>query len=178
MSPSRVAACIGVGTLLVAWLASAVGVPRQARHARAPRPAPEDARVMALASDVQSQATRLRQRLASPTSLQPIARNPFSFAARERLRAEPAAAAVRIDEPPSLVEPIATEPELVLIGVAENTTAEGVVRTAMIAGGGDQLFMVIQGESVGGRYEVVAIGADAVELKDTTTGATRRLALR
>jgi hypothetical protein len=177
MSPSRVAACIGVGTLLVAWLASAVGVPRQARYARAPRPAPEDARVVALANDVQSQAARLRQRLAAPTVLQPPARNPFSFATRERFVARRVSAAVAAEpEPP--VDPIVTEPELALIGVAENRTASGLVRTAMIVGAADQLFMVGQGEAIDGRYEVVAIGADAVELKDMTTGATRRLALR
>jgi hypothetical protein len=38
--------------------------------------------------------------------------------------------------------------------------------------------MVVAGETVGARYRVTAVGADAVELSDLVTGATRRLALR
>lgn len=70
------------------------------------------------------------------------------------------------------------EPVLQLIGVAENTHDGGVVRTAMITGGHDELMMVGRGQRVLGRYEVVAVGVDAVELKDLETGAVRRLALR
>jgi hypothetical protein len=65
-----------------------------------------------------------------------------------------------------------------LIGIAEDKADGGVVRTAMITGEAEDLFLVVRGDSVAGRYEVVAIGADAVELKDLTTGAIRRLALR
>jgi hypothetical protein len=38
--------------------------------------------------------------------------------------------------------------------------------------------MVKEGEILGGRYRVVAVGADAVELSDLVTGAVRRLGLR
>jgi hypothetical protein len=38
--------------------------------------------------------------------------------------------------------------------------------------------MVAEGQELAGRYRVSAVGADAVELKDLVTGATRRLALR
>jgi hypothetical protein len=38
--------------------------------------------------------------------------------------------------------------------------------------------MVVVGDAVLGRYRVEAIGADAVELKETATGAVRRLARR
>jgi hypothetical protein len=70
------------------------------------------------------------------------------------------------------------EPELTLIGVAEQPTAAGLVRTAMIAGPGDELLMVVEGQQIGGRYRVSAVGADAVELQDLATGATRRLVLK
>jgi hypothetical protein len=71
-------------------------------------------------------------------------------------------------------------PDLVLdlAGVAEQNTAGGVKRTAMVAAPGDQLYMVTEGQELAGRYRVSAVGADAVELKDLVTGATRRLALK
>ena len=53
-----------------------------------------------------------------------------------------------------------------------------MVRTAVIVGPSDELFMVTEGQEVAGRYRVSAIGADAVELKDPATGAVRRLILR
>ncbi len=65
-----------------------------------------------------------------------------------------------------------------LMGVAEQKTEAGLKRTAMIGAPGDQLFMVSEGQEVAGRYRVSAVGADAVELRDLLTGATRRLALR
>ena len=40
---------------------------------------------------------------------------------------------------------------------------------------GDALYMVIAGQAVADRYQVTAIGADAVELKDLVTGGYRRL---
>ena len=67
---------------------------------------------------------------------------------------------------------------VVTVGIAEQKTDAGLKRTAMIGAPGDQLFMVSEGEEVSGRYRVSAVGADAVELRDLLTGATRRLALR
>ena len=51
------------------------------------------------------------------------------------------------------------------------------VRTAILSGLGD-VFLVKAGEIVASRYEVVAVGADAVELRDLGTGRTLRLGLR
>jgi hypothetical protein len=67
---------------------------------------------------------------------------------------------------------------LELAGVAEQNTDAGVKRTAIVAAPGDQFYMVTEGQELAGRYRVSAVGADAVELKDLVTGATRRLALR
>jgi hypothetical protein len=64
------------------------------------------------------------------------------------------------------------------MGIAEDTTPQGVQRTAIISGDGDALFMVTEGQSVGERYKVTKIGADAVELEDLVTHAYRRIALR
>jgi len=38
--------------------------------------------------------------------------------------------------------------------------------------------MVTPGQRILGRYDVISVGEDAVELKDVQTGATRRLILR
>jgi len=67
---------------------------------------------------------------------------------------------------------------LSLMGIAEDATQEGPHRTAVIGGTGDALYMVTEGQSFADRYEVTAISADAIELKDLVTGGYRRLALR
>jgi hypothetical protein len=48
----------------------------------------------------------------------------------------------------------------------------------MITADSDELFMLIEGDTLGGRYRVKSVGADVVELTDLVTTATRRLALR
>jgi hypothetical protein len=103
-------------------------------------------------------------------------RNPFSFGSTPRPRRAPAAiaAAAPIDPAPAVPLP----PALTLMGIAEETTPQGLRRTAVIGGDGDTLFMVTEGQAVGDRYKVTKIGADAVELEDVVTKAYRRLALR
>ena len=64
------------------------------------------------------------------------------------------------------------------MGVAEETTAAGPKRTAVIGGEGDTIYMVGEGDAVADRYRVTKIGADAVELEDVVSKAYRRLALR
>jgi hypothetical protein len=136
-------------------------------------PSADDARIAGLARDVQSQAARLRQRLATAPPLQPSSRNPFAFDVRELPTPRPTLSAV-----PEAAGDVATdEPALRLIGIAEDRQPTGLVRTAVIAGDGDQLHMVIEGQTIAGRYRVLVVSADAVELEDLTTGVTRRLVL-
>lgn len=133
----------------------------------------------ALAADVQAQAGRLRQRLSAAPAPQGQERNPFTFSSSQAATVA-RAPVVRAAAPPSIAPaPVEIpEPVLQLIGVAEDTKAGTLVRTAMITGGYDELMMVVPGQRVLNRYEVMAVGADAVELKDLETGATRRLVLR
>ena len=178
MNASRAAAWIIGAAVCGAWLASAAGVTRQARLMRvSPKPA-DVVQFEALAADVQAQAGRLRERLANAPAPRAAERNPFRFSASPVPRR--AAAAAR--PAPVVLEPAAPvdvrEPALELIGVAETRKPEGVVRTALITGGYDELMMVTAGQRILGRYDVVAVGADAVELKDLQTGGTRRLLLR
>ena len=168
MTPARAATYLVGALLLAAWLASAAGVGRPPFQG-VPRRSAESVQLDTVALNVQSQASRLRQRLAAAPALQAPIRNPFTFAARE-----PAAKAAR---PRTLAPPIADpplpEPELVLLGVAE----QGSTRTAMI-GSGDELLMATEGQTLAGRYRVAKVGADAIELVDLGTGATRRLFLK
>jgi hypothetical protein len=127
----------------------------------------------AVALTGQSQAARLRQRLAATPSLQPPTRNPFTFAAREPVAASAGAIRPRLLATPVVPDPPLPEPALVLLGVAE----QGSTRTAMI-GFGDELLMATEGQTLANRYRVSKVGADGIELVDLGTGATRRLFLR
>jgi hypothetical protein len=175
MSASRVAAWIIGAAVCGAWLASAAGVTRQARGVRtAPRPA-EAVQFDALAADVQAQAGRLREQLASAPVPREVERNPFRFSTRQQRR--PVVAA-DLPPPPAPIVPDVREPVLELIGVAETKKGDDLVRTAMITGGYGELMMVTVGQRILGRYDVDAVGPDAVELKDFETGTIRRLVLR
>lgn len=137
-----------------------------------PRRSAEAEQLDVVAASVQSQALRLRERLASAPAPQAPLRNPFTFAERE-IAPPPAAPKPPATQIPAFVQRLIAEPDLVLLGVAE----EGSVRTAMI-GSGDELLMATEGQTVAGRYRVGKVSADAVELIDLGTGATRRLSLR
>ena len=178
--PYRVATWIFAGVVATAWLASAAGVTRNPRTPpRVAQPSPEAAALDSLVTDVQTQASRLRARLESaPTPAAPF-RNPFSFVERQAPVARPART---VEAPPPVVAAapiVPAEPPLQLIGIAEKKTGDTIVRTAMLApGDADALIMATAGQKILGAYEVVAVSADAVALKDLVTGATRTLVLR
>src|SRR4051812_37885159 len=176
MAPARAAAYLGGATLLIAWLASAAGVSRVHSSPPVERRPSDLVQLDAVAADVQSQAVRLRTRLAAAPAPDSSRRNPFMFVMREPAVRRAAPHAIALEKMPAAP----AEPDLVmeLMGVAEQKTDAGLKRTAMIGAPGDQLFMVSEGQEVAGRYRVSAVGADAVELQDLLTGATRRLALR
>jgi hypothetical protein len=172
MTPARAATYLVGAILLAAWLASAAGVARP-HLLPVPRRSAESMQMDAVAITVQSQAARLRHRLAAaPTPRAPI-RNPFTFAAREPVAASAVALRPRTLPAPVVADPQLPEPALVLIGVAE----QGSTRTAMVESG-DELLMATEGQTLAGRYRVAKVGADAIELVDLGTGATRRLFLR
>jgi hypothetical protein len=175
MTTRRAVTYGGLSCLLAAWLASAASTSWQAVSEESARGTTGPATDI-LAVDVQAHATRLRERLASAPVPQLPHRNPFLF--ESRALPPPRQIARRL-EPVAIPEPQpAPEPALSLIGIAEDRGPQGPIRTAMIANDADQLLMVTAGQTILGRYRVEAIGADAVELKDTGTGLVRRLALR
>jgi hypothetical protein len=185
------------GALLFAYLAAAnMPTSEPASRARTARPAGTSG-TQTLAEDVRTQALVLHARMAQAPVPAQNTRNPFSFA--PRMRTPPAGpaglgmvhAAVAPDAVAAPVVP--PLPILTLMGVAEETTAAGPRRTAVIAlrhasadpdpnrvagGDADTLYMVVEGQAVGDRYKVTKIGVDAVELEDLQTHGYRRIAMR
>jgi hypothetical protein len=173
MTPARAATYLVGAILLAGWLASAAGVTRS-QPPRAPRRSADAMQLDAVVLGVQSQASRLRKRLADAPDLLPPVRNPFTFAEHESAAAASSALLPRVAQPaPVALNGPVPDPDLTLIGVAE----EGETRTAMIQSG-DELLMAAEGEIVAVRYRVVKVGAEGVELVDLGTGITRRLFLR
>lgn len=174
MTPKKVALYLVGGSALVAWFAAAAGVDQSFELPVVPKPV-QTSGTESLAEEVQAQGARLRGRLAAAPSPQQPPRNPFAFAPPPAMRA-PRPAPLRV--PSTAPAPIVSEPALSLIGLAEDSTPQGPVRTAIISAEGGELFMLKVGELMGARYRVQAIGPDAVELADLTSGALRRLALK
>jgi len=178
MTLRRATLYIGGGTLLVAWFSSAASLSLM----RTPRRPPQtgDATLTAaqgLAVSVQTQARRLKERLASaPVPQEPI-RNPFAFRPAPVARAVP----TTLRTPalaPAPAEIVVSEPTLLLVGLAERRTGDAVVRSAVVSSDGQELILAEVGTVLLGRYKVTAIGSDAVELEDASTGRTRRLVLQ
>ena len=192
-------AAYGVGAAVLVACLAAASIPsgEPASPERAARPAP--AGPAALAGEVSAQAARLQARMAKAPVPDPSPRNPFTFGLPAR---GPAAsnsmmgkagmvrATVALDAAPAYAPLL---PTLTLMGIAEETTAAGPKRTAVIAlreaqggpelsrgvgGDGETIYMVAEGELVGARYKVTKIGADAVELEDLSTKGYRRIAMR
>ncbi len=178
MNLKRVAAVVCGPGLLAVWLAAAAGIQGPEPTADAQKPVATNG-VGPVLNDLVTQADQLRKRLEEGPAPRPTARNPFEFAP-VAVPAPPARAAVATPAPIPSVGPTPAarvRPAVTLIGVAENQTADGLVRTAVISGLG-QLFLVKVGDPVTSRWRVSAIGVDVVELVDLTDNATVRLALK
>ena len=137
-------------------------------------PEPIDARGVALEKEI----ARLHHRL-EPGAPPQHGRDLFRFAAPAP-RAAPLAL-VSNPAPTVAAAALPTQPALKLIGVAEDITAGGLVRTAIISGP-DQLYVVKEGDRVTPRYRVARISPDVVELQDLNAAlneaGVRRLALK
>ena len=161
------------GGALVVWLVAAAN----SRNHDSAEPIivkapPIDSRGAALASEI----ARLHERLRPNATLPKAGRDLFSFVPHGARTAAP----VQIPQPASVdvpaTRPVAAPPPK-LSGIAEDATADGPVRTAIISFVG-QLFLVKEGERVTARYRVLRVSSDVVELADLREGSTLRLALR
>ena len=177
MTIRRGAAYGGLFCLLAAWLASAASTTftnqGSTDGAAAVSSSPDPPNL-----DFHGQAARLRERLAAAPVPQAPHRNPFLFE-RSPERQAPVRRARELAPVGTAMTPLPVpEPALFLVGVAEDRGPQGPLRTAILTDDREGTFIAAVGDVVGGRYQVQAIGADAVELKDVSTGGVRRLALR
>jgi hypothetical protein len=123
-------------------------------------------------AELAAEIARLQERL-RPTTEPSTSRNLFRFNAPVRPTMD-TPLVVPDALPPA---PPAMRPPLTLVGLAEDTTDAGVVRTAIISGFGD-IFLVKAGDRVGSRYRVAAVASDGADLIDDTDGATLHLSLK
>lgn len=162
--------------LLLAWLAYAGGAARNPADAQERSAPVETSGTESLASEIQSQTTRLKTRMAAAPTPQEPYRNPFIFGARESATPRVRPEAV-VTPPPAPTTP--PEPAIELIGVTTNQSPNGPVRTAVISALSGELFLAKEGETIATRYRVGPVSADAVELIDLAVpGTTRRLVLK
>jgi hypothetical protein len=68
-------------------------------------------------------------------------------------------------------------PSVTFLGFAEKVEGGRTVRTAVLSAAGE-LWMVKEGDSVAGRFRVVAVAVDRVDLTDVQTGTVRSYHLR
>lgn len=167
----------GAGVLLVAYLAVANSAPQNAdavppRATRRSAPSTE-----AIARDMQSEAARLRERLQQAPIPDSNPRNPFAFGTPRTARPATGTVHATVADTPASA-PVPSIPALSLIGMAEDTTAKGPRRTAVLSGEGNAVYFVAEGDSLLGRYRVTKIGADAIELQDLQSGGIRRLSMK
>jgi hypothetical protein len=160
------------GGLLATWFAVA---PEHAASALVdPVSVQRPAVVRQLTSDdLSAQEAKLRQHLGS-VPLRPAGRNPFHFASTAAFSVPQHSAT--IDATVASSAPPVAVPALSLSGIAERKTPDGATRTAIVTGDG-QLYLVTEGELVGGRYRVVRVESDAVVLRDEG-GAEFKLVLQ
>lgn len=162
----------GVSALAFAsWMASASG--SGVRPPVAPLPPVKPAAIDRSMAALQTEIGHLHQRL-GPTAAPTRSRDLFRFTTRAPRRpvAAPPAAVADVSVPQQPVRPVLT-----LIGVAEDVTPDGVVRTAIVSGLGD-VFLVKAGDTIRAQYRVEQVSGDAVQVVDTATTATTTLALR
>lgn len=166
----------GVSTLALASWFSAASTPDVDVPTPATRVAPRVPTALDRSSALlQSEIDRLHDRLA-PTSRPSHSRDLFRFNAPKPRR--PSQAAAPIAAAVEQAEPVQEQPPaLKLIGVAEDASSEGVVRTAILSGLGD-VFLVKAGDVVSGRFRIDQVAPDAVQITNVATAAVTTLALR
>jgi len=177
MHPRRIA-WFGFWSIAIASWFSAASTPDVRTPAVTPDRTPVSRDLDRSAAMMQAEVARLHDRLA-PSTVPMRTRDLFHFAAKPVAR--PSAKtieAAQSAEVSALVDmPVVAKPVLQLIGVAEDDTPDGAVRTAIVSGLGD-VFLVKSGDTISGRYRVEQVSSDAVQLTDSTTSATTTLTLR
>jgi Tfp pilus assembly protein PilP len=162
---------VGGGGIVATFLAVSPnnGTPAASTAAALRRPASTSGPT---AEELNAQATRLRSRT-TEVKLPPSTRNPFRFSS-PKPNARPGAA------PDAGVQSAVIAPQFPIAPVLPAMKLSGIAqkdgkRTAIISVG-DQIYLVGEGDPVGGRFTIVTIDPEAVLLRDAT-GVEQRLVL-
>lgn len=167
---TRTSAALVGGAILTALIASPALMRTSAPPAAASRPFTTETRRVEIAP------TRLPALLAARAGAVQTTRNPFVFATRP----QPAPPAPKPVAAPAIVEAPAPPPKppIALAAIAEQAGENGVVIRTAVLSLSNQVYLVKEGERAASRFTVLRVTADVVELRDETTAAIVRLALR
>ena len=159
---------VGSAGALTAWLVAA-GSPRPAQSAAADR-AETNAGAAAPAADLAVETARLRTAIAAMPARLQARRDLFRYEGRRQPSGDVAFAEDSAASAAGVLSPVetptaSTRPEIKLLGIAEDATPGGVVRTAILSTP-QQLHLVREGEQVALRFLVQRITTSTVELRD------------
>ena len=184
MNKKQIASLGTFAVLVAVWVSSAT-LPPPPAPAVAPQPAPKAGRNATRTDprkprdvtsfDLNEAAERLKARLNTQRQLRGLDRDPFEFGRPPAPRVAPMPVAAPAFAAPAA--PVDLPPPFALTGVAEQKKGDAMERTAILTGNGQMYFAKV-GDRVVGRYEVTAVGADAVELRELESGRVVRLGLR
>ena len=162
-------AVIAGGGVMATWFAVAPN-----HGAPAPVAAPVERSAAAhetAANELSVLAKKLRER-SGGGQLRASKRNPFRFGTGKTTTPSASRVGGSSMSLPAIAPsaPVAAPaPSYMLSGIAERNTPEGRKRTAVISGAG-QLYLVGEGDMVGGRYLVVRVDPEGVLLRDQSGG--------
>jgi hypothetical protein len=176
LSASRAAVMVVGVNLIAVWMAAAAGGRVAPPQGQADARLSQDRAVGEAQVALVEAKDRLRRHTGAPVVGALVHRDPFSFGDARTSRPDPAAA-FRASAAEAGPIPMPAVPDIVLQGVAESREGEGIVRTAILSVDGELVFATA-GATIGGRFTVLAVTADSVDLEALQGGARQTIHLR
>jgi hypothetical protein len=180
MNASRTATIVVGLNLIAVWVAAAAGgLVAQPAPASVPAGVSTDQAVEEASSLLTSATQRLETHARRREIPAPVARDPFRFGGTATAAARHSPDVRETDRPVESRPAEASAPafNVVLQGMAESQDGDSVVRTAILTADGD-LVLATVGMAIGGRFQVVAIAADSIELEDRVDHSRRTCRLK